>query len=419
MNYLFHIASIIPFIILDIVSYLGFKRAFPQFALRYYRQIRYVFLIQAVFSMIILLGGHFLDRQVSNYRLIAWYYYFFGIVVTLYLPKGVFMAFLFVDLIFATISKFQRRLFDKFPRGSRCVFAKCGFWTSVVFAFIVVWGILFGRNNFSVDHVGIYIDELPSAFHGYKIVHISDLHAGSFAWSTDRFQKAVDLINQQEPNLIVCTGDMVNNFAAELTPLIPVFSQLKAPDGKYAVLGNHDYGGYYDWNHPADSIADHEALKNAIEQMGFALLNNQSVVISRYNSDKMALIGVENWGKEKRFPKRANLIQAMESVHDIPFKVLLVHDPLFWHYFVEGKTDIALTLAGHTHGMQIGVKFRNKRYSVSPPERSRFLEGLYSTDTQNLYVNRGLGVIGFPGRIGMPPEITVISLWKVRTPEQQ
>ena len=408
----------VHFIVLDIITAWGIKRTFPQFASRYQRRIRYSIFIQSVVSVLILVFGYYFDRQIINYRLIALFYYIFGVLLVVYLPKTIFALFLFIDLFFAMFSKLYRRWFDIFPRGPRRIIAKCGIWTSAVFACVIVWGILFGRNNISVDHVEIFIDDLPSAFNGYRIVQISDLHAGSF-WSTEHFQKAVDLINQQEPNLIVCTGDMVNNFAEEIVPLIPVFEQLKASDGKYAILGNHDYGGYYDWKHPDDSIANHHAFKAAIEQMGFVLLINQSEIIYRYNSDCMALIGVENWGKEKRFPKRAKLDKVMEPIQDISFKVLLTHNPIFWPYFVVENTDIVLTLSGHTHGMQMGVKLGKKRYSFASRTVFRFQTGLHQINKQYLYVNRGLGVIGFPGRIGMPPEITVINLWKTKPPEQQ
>jgi predicted MPP superfamily phosphohydrolase len=268
--------------------------------------------------------------------------------------------------------------------------------------------------------VEISFDNRPAAFDGYKIVQISDVHAGSFDGSVRYFQKAADLINSQQPDLIVFTGDMVNNFAEETVPLIPIFSQLYARDGKYAVLGNHDYGGYYDWDTPADSVNNHETLKSAIEKMGFALLNNQSAALGRDHSDsspdtltnRIALIGTENWGKGERRPKYADLEKATETVRDIPFKLLLSHDPLFWHETVKDRTDISLTLSGHTHGMQFGVKLGKKRYSFGILRGYRYLAGLYQTNRKYLYVNRGLGVIGFPGRIGMSPEITVITLRK-------
>jgi len=403
-------------IFLDTITLWGVKRTFPEFSSHHWRGIRIAFIIQSAVSVVAILSGFILQRHIHDYRMFAWYYYFWGLMGGIYIPKAMFAFLLIFDWVLSKFSKLYRRQFDKFPRGSRRIIAKCGFCISVALIALIVWSIFFERNLYKVDQVEVFIDNLPNAFHGYKIVLISDIHAGSFAKSTERFQKTVDLINQQEPNLIVCAGDYVNNFAEELIPLIPVFSQMNAPDGKFAVLGNHDYGGYHDWDNPADSVANHELIKDAIEQMGFELLNNRSVIVSRYNSDRMALIGVENWGIKKRHTKRGNLEIAMKPVRNIPFKVLLSHDPSFWPIAVEGKTDINLTLSGHTHGMQMGIKLGNKRFSFAPLFGFPYGTGLYQKGKQYLYVNRGLGVIGFPGRIGMAPEITVITLWKVKSP---
>lgn len=411
---------IVAFIIIlfDCIIVKRIEKIFPQFNSRHKKGIRKAFIIQATVSVAIVIIGHILQRQVSNYRLFAYYYYLFGFVAIIYISKAFYMFFLIVDWFFSTIKLKPVRFLkpDRFHK-SRHIVAKGGLWISLVFAILSIWGILFGRFNFSVERVDVTIDNLPSTFNGYKIVQISDIHAGSFFGFTERCQKAVDLINRQEPDLIVFTGDMVNNFAEELTPLIPIFSQLKAHDGKYAVLGNHDYGGYHDWETPTDSVVNYETFENAMKQMEFVLLKNQSVVIDPAilpSYDCMALIGIENWGIQKHHPKRADLKQAMESVHNIPFKVLLSHDPVFWAHYVKGKTDIALTLSGHTHGMQMGVKLGKKRYTPSflLHHRYPYGAGLYRFDKQYLYVNRGLGVIGLPARIGMPPEITVITLRK-------
>ena len=399
-------------ILLDVITFWGIKKTFPQFNSRHRKGIRNAFIIATVVSALIVLIGYILQHQVRNYRLFAWYYYLFGLVATIYIPKSLYAFFLIADRIIARPVRFLKSDRSRKPRH---IVAKTGFWTSLFFAFLMIWGIVFGRYDFTVDQVDVVIDHLPPAFHGYKIVQLSDIHAGSFAGRTQRFQKVVDLINQQDPNLIVFTGDLVNNFAEEAIPLIPIFSQLVARDGKYAVLGNHDYGGYYNWKTPADSVANHKALEHAVEQMGFVLLNNQSVIIDPAvfpSSHRMALIGIENWGIQKPYPKRSDLEKAMEPVRDIPFKLLLSHNPSFWPEHVEGKTDIALTLSGHTHGMQMGIRLGKKRFCPISLLRQRYpySVGLYRVGKQYLYVNRGLGVIGFPGRIGMPPEITVITL---------
>ena len=406
-------------ILLDIIAIWGIKKAFPKFYDLRWKGIRRAFVIQTILSLIIVIIGSVLENRTRDYRAFALYYYLIGILATAYFPKILFALFLLVDWLVAGISRRRRRMNDLFPRQSRRIIARLGCWVGIVFACLVVWGILFGRYNNTVEQVEIIIDDLPPAFNDYKIVHISDIHAGSSAGFVRQFQKAVDLINQQEPNLIVFTGDMVNNFAEEIPSLVPVFAQLNARDGKYAVLGNHDYGGYYEWNNPADSVANHEALEQAFVQMGFVLLKNQSVVVSRYNLDRMALIGIENYGFNERHPKRGDLEKAMDSVQNVPFKVLLSHDPKFWPEKVEGKTDIVLTLSGHTHGMQIGMKLGKKYFGLAPLLGFRYWAGLYQKGNQYLYVNRGLGVIGYPGRVGMWPEITVITLWKDKSFELQ
>ena len=387
---------IISIIVLDAITLKGIIRGFPQFFARCRRGLRIAFIVQSAVAAAIVLGGLF-QRYVDDYRLIALYYHFFGAVAAIYIPKAAYAALLFADL--------------KIKATSRLRLAKYGLWACMPFVLLVVWGILFGRYNFTVEQVELTSDSLPHDFDGYKIVQLSDIHTGSFAGAAHRFKKAVDLVNEQKPDLIVMTGDIVNNFADELTAFIPVFSQLKAVDGKYAVLGNHDYGGYFKWKNPADSVANINAIKSAIVKMGFVLLNNQATTISRYDTNHIALIGVENWGILKRFPKRADLKKAMEPVNDMPFKIVLAHDPSFWTKEIKDKSDVALTLTGHTHGMQMGVKIGNKRYGPAPLfPRFRYWAGLYQGGNQYLYVNRGLGVIGFPARIGMPPEITVITL---------
>ena len=405
-------------IFIDIITVWGLKRTFPQFISHHWLGIRIGFFAQAIVSVVAVIGGLLVQRYVANYRLLPWLYYLYGFMIAIYAPKAFYTFLLIADWCLSRMSKLHRRQFDKFPRGSRRIIAKYGFFASIALTGIIGWSVFWGQHLFKIEQVEIFIDHLPRAFHGYKIVHISDIHAGSFFDYSGRFQKVVDLINQQEPNLIVCTGDMVNNFSDELVPLIPIFSQLKANDGKYAVLGNHDYGGYAEWDNLTDSIVNHELIKNAIEQMGFELLNNESKIISRYNSDRMALIGIENWGIKKRHTKRGNLEIAMKSVNNVPFKILLLHDPSFWPLEVRGKTDITLTLAGHSHGAQVGLKLGKKSFSFAPLLGLSYGAGLYQTDKQYLYVNRGLGVIGFPGRFGMSPEITVITLWKEKPSEQ-
>ena len=216
-------------------------------------------------------------------------------------------------------------------------------------------------------------------------------------------------MNQQEADIIVFTGDIVNSKANELNDWLEILSELNAKHGKFSILGNHDYGEYFQWNTPEEKIANLEQLKTYHKEMGFRLMLNENQIFER-EGEKIALLGVENWGK-KPFPQYGKLNLAMENTQDIPFKVLLSHDPSHWDEEVLDKTDIDLTLSGHTHGMQLAINVGG--YSWSPVSmRYPRWKGLYTEKNQHLYVNIGLGYIAFPGRVGTDPEITVIELKK-------
>ena len=402
---------VIAFLIIaiDILTVFGIRKILPKFNSRHSQKIRIAFVIQVILSLIIVLGGFFLKDHTRNYRLFAIYYYLFGFMLTVYLPKCLFIVSYIVDLLIWMIFNRKRRTQSSHSRESYHLSAKCGLFLSFVCMCFFIWGIFVGRYNYTVERVEIAFADLPEKFDGYRIAQISDIHAGSFAGTTNRLRKAADMINAQNPNIIVFTGDLVNNFAEEVYPLIPIFSKLEASDGKYASLGNHDYGIYYQWDTPEEQEENHRNLEQAIIAMGFKILNNEAVIVSKDSLNRIAIVGVENWGIAERYPKKGDIGKATVNVRDIPFKVLLSHDPSFWTEKISGKTDIQLTLSGHTHGMQMGVKLGNEYYS---PARLRYRRwaGLYHGESQYLYINRGLGVIGFPGRIGMPPEITVIDL---------
>ena len=398
-------------IVLDIVTVWGIEKVFPHFSFRYRRGIRIVFVAQILFSLAIVVSGGLMENCVRDYRLFALFYHLFGLMLVIYLPKFLFATFLTIDILMISVNRKKKRTRDRYSRDPKYIFSKCGLVCCLFFSGLIIWGHFFGRYNYTVEKVEITFDMLPPAFDGYKIIQISDVHAGSFAGFFNRFQEVVDIINEQHPDLIVFTGDMVNNFAEELYPLIPIFSQFRAHDGKYAVLGNHDYGGYYRWKTPTDSVANHTAIEQGLAMMDFVLLNNRAVVLSKGSLNRVALVGLENWGIKQRHPKRGDIVQATDSVRDIPFKILLSHDPSFWSDKIESKKDIALTLSGHTHGMQMGVKLKERRYSPAK-YLYRYWAGLYQENNSYLYVNRGLGIIGFPGRIGMSPEITVLILRK-------
>lgn len=273
--------------------------------------------------------------------------------------------------------------------------------------FVILHGIFKAIYRFKIYRHEVTSDFLPKSFDGLRIVQISDLHLGSFNYAYKKLQAAVQKINALEPDYIVMTGDLVNNYAWELRGWDKVFASLEAKEGKYAILGNHDYGDYSEWENEAAKVENFESIKQFFTAIDFKLLLNEAELLSR-NGEEIAMIGVENWGKPP-FKQYGDLQKALADVKDVPFKILLSHDPTHWTAQVIDQTDITLTLAGHTHGMQAAFQFKNLQWS---PIKYKFKHwaGLYRHDDQYLYVNRGLGWLGFPGRIGMRPEITVIEL---------
>ena len=266
----------------------------------------------------------------------------------------------------------------------------------------LVFGATEGKQHFQVKEVTIESEALPRGFDGYRIVQMSDIHTGSWGNDTAPMLKAVNIINRLQPDLIVFTGDLVNNLASELDAFIPVFSQLKAKHGVYSVLGNHDYSTYIKWDTPQQQEAQLDSLKAKQARMGWTLLNNRHVKLHQQN-DSIALIGVENSGRPP-FPDHARLSEAMTGTAGM-FQILLSHDPSHWRREVLPKTDIQLMLAGHTHAMQTRIFGFTPAQFVYPEN-----DGLYQEGEQMLYVNIGLGHLLYPMRLGAWPEITLLTL---------
>ena len=266
----------------------------------------------------------------------------------------------------------------------------------------LVFGATEGKQHFQVKEVIIESEALPRGFDGYRIVQLSDIHTGSWGNDTAPMLKAVNIINRLQPDLIVFTGDLVNNLASELDAFIPVFSQLKAKHGVYSVLGNHDYSTYIKWDTPQQQEAQLDSLKAKQARMGWTLLNNRHVKLHQQN-DSIALIGVENSGRPP-FPDHARLSEAMTGTAGM-FQILLSHDPSHWRREVLPKTDIQLMLAGHTHAMQTRIFGFTPAQFVYPEN-----DGLYQEGEQMLYVNIGLGHLLYPIRLGAWPEITLLTL---------
>lgn len=271
--------------------------------------------------------------------------------------------------------------------------------------------LLYGFSNkykYQVKKLTLAFENLPKAFEGMRIVHISDIHSGSFQ-NKAAVNHGIDLILQQKPDLILFTGDLVNDRAEEMHDYMDVFNRLTAPMGVYSSLGNHDYGDYVSWPSPQAKAENLERLKQVHAQLGWRLLMNEHVLFEK-GGDQIALLGIENWGAKGRFPKYGKMKEAYPGTEKIPFKMLLSHDPSHWDAEVKTQySDINLMFSGHTHGMQFGLE--NPYFKWSPVQwMYKQWAGLYEEGNQKLYVNRGYGFIGYPGRVGILPEITVIEL---------
>lgn len=272
-----------------------------------------------------------------------------------------------------------------------------------------IYGMVRGAFDYKIHPIKVTLPNLPSAFNGLKIIQISDIHSGSFV-STAHLEEAVKIIEREKPDLIFFTGDLVNDRASETDLYIEVLSKIKAPLGVFSTLGNHDYGDYVTWCSPEAKAENLNNLKNVHAQVGWKLLMNEHIPI-KIGEDEIAIIGIENWGGSFHFPKYGDLKKAHSGTEKYPVKLLLSHDPSHWDLQVkEDYKDIDITFSGHTHGGQFGIEIPGFRWSPSQYAYKQWA-GLYSHQDQHLYVNRGLGFLGYPGRVGISPEITVMELY--------
>ena len=274
----------------------------------------------------------------------------------------------------------------------------------------LLYGMFRGKYRYKVLEYVLTFEDLPEAFDGYKISQISDIHSGSFD-NAEKIAYGIDLINQQQSDVLFFTGDLVNNTASEMEPWMSAFSKLKAKDGVFSVLGNHDYGDYVSWTSPEAKEANLNRLKEIQQEMGFKLLLNEHKYIER-NGEKIAIVGVENWGKGG-FKKAGDLNKAIAEIKENDFKILLSHDPSHWEAeVIPHAQHFHLTLSGHTHGMQFGIEIPG--WIKWSPVKWRYKQwaGIYKELGQYINVNRGFGFLGYPGRVGIWPEITVITLKK-------
>ena len=338
--------------------------------------------------------------------------YAFGMLLLILLPK----LFITLPLLAEDIYRGFKKLISAFSseetqnfESRRKFISQLALGLAAIPFASILYGIFKGKFNYKVVKYQLAFNDLPEAFDGFTISHITDIHSGSFD-NKEKIQYGVDLINEQNSDVILFTGDIVNNFAHEMEDWIPVFSQLKAPVGKYSILGNHDYGDYSDWKTPEDKQANFDAIKNIHPRIGFDLLLNENRFIEK-DGQKIALVGVENWGKG--FKREGDLSKATVGVKQDDFKILLSHDPSHWEYKVkEDDFNYQLTLSGHTHGLQFGIEIPG--FIKWSPAKYVYKQwaGLYKEFGRYINVNRGFGYHAFPGRVGIWPEITVIELKK-------
>ena len=342
--------------------------------------------------------------------------YVFAIIVGLFFAKLIAAVFFLFDDIRRLFIWLMGKIFPKsgvdFTNDSNRI-SRSAFLTWI--GFILGGGLfatlLYGFSNkydYKVRRIKLSFNNLPKAFKGLKIVQISDIHSGSF---TDKsaVEKGVAMALKQNADLILFTGDLVNDKADEMKNYMDVFNKLKAPMGVFSTLGNHDYGDYASWPSAEAKKENLERLKKIHGELGWRLLMNEHVILEK-NNQQIALLGIENWSAFGNFPKYGKMDLAYPGTEQYPFKILMSHDPSHWDAEVRTKyPDIDLMLAGHTHGMQFGVE--NPYFKWSPVQYFyKEWAGLYETGKQKLYVNRGYGFIGYPGRVGILPEITVIEL---------
>lgn len=361
----------------------------------------------SIVGFIVSLLRMFQENSPGVFLQVSW---FFLIVLLIYLPKLAYAFFLFLDFTGQKVLEWTspKEKSYHYPRISRRKFiSQVGIIVATAPFISLLFGVLKGRYAFYTRRVKLSFPNLPKEFDGLRVVQISDLHLGSFGKNREPLSEAIALINAEKPDVILFTGDIVNNFSGELKGWESCFAPLHAPMGKFSILGNHDYGNYSNWPSKEAKRKNFEEIVEGNKKLGFTLLRNQNVLLSR-NGATIGLAGVENWGLG-RHPRKGDLLLATHGIEEQPFNILMSHDPTHWDEKVLAHNFYDLTLSGHTHGMQFGIEKGNFRWSPAQYVNKRWA-GLYREGNKFLYVNRGLGYLGMPARVGMPPEITIFDL---------
>lgn len=397
------------FLFIEFYSYQAFRTLI---------KVRWVLVSYQVISLLLLLFIIYsfsqIDRSVGQTKQ---FMFTTGLMLLIYVPKIVLTLIMFSEDIFRIGASILNYFVYNAPRKEmmpdrRKFVSQIALGLAAIPFLSIIYGILEGKYNFKVIKQTIFFPDLPDAFDGFKITQISDVHSGSFD-NPEKINYAIDLINQQESDMILFTGDIVNTHAKEMHPWLETFNRIKEYKyGKFSVLGNHDYGEYVTWPSEKEKDENFQEIKKLYGQIGFKLMLNEHTYIEK-GDDKIALIGVENWGVN--FKKAGDLNKASQNVDQNDFKILMSHDPSHWDAEIkEHPKNFHLTLAGHTHGMQFGIEIPGYfKWSLAQYIYKQWA-GLYENLGRYVYVNRGFGFHAYPGRVGIMPEITVIELKKGR-----
>jgi uncharacterized protein len=402
---------IIIFLLIDYYFFQGILVVSKNWSPLWKGLVRYGFWVPTILCVLALFWWAFDDpyKYSANFR--NWV--ITGIVST-YFSKIVGILFLFID----DLQRGVRWAFSFFQKSSTTsssageVISRSEFLsrTAVIASAVpfgaFAYGIISGAHDYRIRKVTLKLPNLPKSFDGLKIAQLSDIHSGSF-WNKTAVKGGVEMLLNEKPDVIFFTGDLVNNESSEVKEYMDVFDKLRAPLGIFSITGNHDYGDYKSWVTKEAKQQNFQDLITAHKNLGFDLLLNENRFIEQ-GGEKLAIIGVENWGT--RFSKHGRLDEAYRGTDQAAVKLLLSHDPTHWDAEVRpGYKDIDVTFSGHTHGAQFGVNIGN--YTWTPVQHVyKQWGGLYQEDNQYLYVNRGFGYLGYPGRVGMPPEITIFEL---------
>ncbi len=394
---------------------LAFIELYAFQAIKTFTKVKWVLIAYVAISLaaIVFIGYQFtkFDRSVGQTKMTL---ITLGILLLVLIPKLILTLVLFFEDVYrilsGSISKISGTSSDSFFPERRKFVSQIALGLAAIPFSSLIYGMTLGKYNYKVIKQQIFFPDLPESFDGFKITQISDVHSGSFD-NPEKINYAIDLINEQEADMILFTGDIVNTHAKEMLPWIDTFNRIKKYQyGKYSILGNHDYGEYVDWKTEKDKEANFKAIKGLYGKIGFDLMLNEHTYIQK-GSDKIALVGVENWGV--KFKKAGDLNKASEGLTKEEFKILMSHDPSHWDAEVNNHhKDFHLMLSGHTHGLQFGIEIPGF-FKWSPAQYVyEQWAGLYEKAGKYIYVNRGFGFHAYPGRVGIMPEISVIELKK-------